>query len=159
VATPGSRRRLTIERLNGPRTGRNYLMARLPIRGSTRRFYTVEARLFAGYDDQLPGEAIVIHRVDTTRSGRTAQVVDSDNNRNPNDAGAMWRPGETFTDPANGITVAIEAENTNGFAVTISLAATGGAPGERVGGVAGTVARRVDSRRRFPRRVSVHGAE
>jgi hypothetical protein len=37
----------------------------------------------------VPGEAVVLHRVDTTFSGRYAQAVDSDNNGNPNDASTI----------------------------------------------------------------------
>jgi hypothetical protein len=95
-------------------------MAQIPIGGSTTQFYTVEARRPAGYDKQIPHGAIVIHRVDTTRSDRVARVVDSDGNGNPNDTGARWRPGETFSDPANGVTVTVNAKVPGGFSVTIS---------------------------------------
>ena len=49
-------------------------------------FYTVETRRFDGYDggsgyhSRIPGEGVVIHKVDTTLSDRLAQVVDPDNN-------------------------------------------------------------------------------
>jgi hypothetical protein len=119
VATPGSNQTIVLERLGQPVSSSNYLMAQIPIGGSTIRFYTVEARRFTGYDSQIPGEAVVIHQVDTTRSDRLAQVVDVDNNGDPNDAGAMWTPGETFTDLANGITVSVNAATTTGFEVTI----------------------------------------
>ena len=46
------------------------------------------------------------------------------NNSNPNDAGAMWTPGETFTDAANGITVTVNAMNASSFNVTIVKAGT-----------------------------------
>ena len=72
-------------------------MAQIPIGDSPTDFYTVETRLFAGYDDEIPDEAVVIHKVDTTLEDRLAQVVDVDNNGDPNDAGAMWTPGEIFT--------------------------------------------------------------
>ena len=54
-----------------------------------------------------------------------AQVVDVDNNGDPNDAGAMWTPGETFTDAANGITVTVNAQTATGFQVTIKRGAAG----------------------------------
>ena len=120
TAMPGTSQSLILEPLSLPASGSNYQMARLPIAGSLTNFYTVEARMFIGYDEQIPGEAIVIHRVDTTRGDRVAQVVDSDNDGDPNDAGAMWLPGETFTDPANGITVSVDAATPTGFAVTIT---------------------------------------
>jgi Bacterial Ig-like domain len=95
-------------------------MAKIPIPGSTTRFYTVETRRFTGYDGQVPGEAVVIHKVDTTLSDRNARVVDPDGNGDPNDAGAMWLLGETFTDPANGIEVSVTRETESGYGVVIN---------------------------------------
>ena len=97
VAAPNSTQTMTLERLAKPGSD-GYLMAQIPIGDSTTDFYTVEARLFAGYDEEIPDEAIVIHKVDTTRADRLAQVVDIDNNGDPNDEGAMWTVGEIFTD-------------------------------------------------------------
>lgn len=92
---------------------------------------------FSGYDGhvngRISGEAIVIHKVDTALSSRNARVVDPDNNGNPNDAGAMWLPGETFTDMTNGITVRANREQLqrehNGQPVTVaSLQGVGSFP-------------------------------
>jgi hypothetical protein len=119
VATPGSSQTIILERLRRLSSA-NYLMAQIPIGGSTTQFYTVEARRAVGYDKQIPHGAIVIHKVNTTLGDRLAQVVDVDNNGDPNDAGARWRPGETFSDPTNGITVTVNAVVKGGFSVTIS---------------------------------------
>jgi M6 family metalloprotease-like protein len=109
---------ITLERLAQPGSG-NYLMATIPIANAPGQFYTVEARRKVGsYDINIPGDAVVLHRVD----GR-AVVVDVDNNGDPNDAGAQWTVGETFTDLANGITVAVNAQTTTGFEVTIKSSA------------------------------------
>jgi M6 family metalloprotease-like protein len=116
VPAPGSTETIVLERLGQPVSGSNYLMAQIPIGSSTSEFYTVEARRFAGYDTQIPGEAIVIHRVNWQ-----AQVVDPDSNGDPNDAGAMWLPGDTFVDTANSITVEVDAATPTGFVVTIGL--------------------------------------
>jgi hypothetical protein len=136
-AAPGSNQTITIQRLgqglsDPPTSG--YLMAQIPIKGSTTRFYTVEARRNSGYDGhtngRIPGQSIVIHKVDTALSARNAQVVDVDPanapNTNANDAGAMWLPGETFTDTANGITVEVKGETStgespSGYSVNISV--------------------------------------
>ena len=119
VVPRNSTQTITLERLAQP--GANgYLMAQIPILDSPTDFYTVEARLFAGYDDMIPGEAVVIHKVDTTRV-RQAQVVDIDNNGNPNDRGAMWTVGETFADPGNGLQVSVDAKHATGFQVTIAV--------------------------------------
>ena len=63
---------------------------------------------------------MVIHKVDTTLADRLAQVVDIDNNGDPNDAGAMWMPGEIFTDSENGLQVSIDAAYSTGYQVTIN---------------------------------------
>jgi M6 family metalloprotease-like protein len=126
TATSGSDQNITLERLGAPGANGAYLMARVPIPGSTTRFYTVEVRRFTGYDGQVPGEAVVIHKVDTTLSDRNAKVVDSDNDGDPNDAGAMWVPGETFTEPANGIKVKVTGATASGYDVTINPSDSGG---------------------------------
>ena len=119
VAAPNTTRTITLERLAQP-GAEGYLMAQIPIGESDTDFYTVEARLFAGYDEGIPGEAVLIHKVDTTRGDRLAQVVDVDNNGDPNDDGAMWTAGELFTDRENNLQVSIDAVYATGYRVTIN---------------------------------------
>jgi M6 family metalloprotease-like protein len=119
IGTPGTHQ-LTLGQVATPAPGSEYLLAQVPINGSATQFYTLEARRFTGYDRRVPGEAVVIHHVDTTRVDREARVVDIDTNGNPNDAAAMWLPGETFRDGANGITITVDRATTSGFAVTIT---------------------------------------
>jgi M6 family metalloprotease-like protein len=114
---------ITLEQLALPQTG-NYLMAQIPIGGSTTRFYTVEVRRKTGYDVKLPGQAVIIHEVDTTRN-IPAHVIDADNNGNTGDAGAMWIPGETFSDSANGIFVSVLSSTSTGFQVSITITPSG----------------------------------
>ena len=121
LASGPSNATINIERFGQPLSGNNYLMAQIPIDGAANRFYTVEARLFAGYDGQVPGEAIVIHEVNIPRGDRAARVVDSDNNGDPNDAGARWTPGETFSDASHGIHVTVNSMGASSFNVSISL--------------------------------------
>jgi M6 family metalloprotease-like protein len=125
TATSASDQNITLERLGAPDPNGAYLMAQIPIAGSTSRFYVVEARHLTGYDGQIPGEAIVIHKVDTTLSDRNAKVVDATNNGDPNDAGAMWLPGETFTDSANGIKVKVTGATASGYDVTVNPSSSG----------------------------------
>ena len=117
---PNTLTTITLTRSAFPDSG-GYLFAKIPIAGSASKFYTVELRRFAGYDMNLPGEAVVIHNVDTMRSDRDAQVVDATNDNNPNDAGAMWMPGETFTDAPNGITVSVLSMTSTTASVSIQL--------------------------------------
>ena len=119
VATRNSTRTITLERLAQPGS-EGYLMAQIPIGDSPTDFYTVETRLFAGYDDEIPDEAVVIHKVDTTLDDRLAQVVDIDNNGDTNDEGAMWTVGEIFTDAENNLQISIDAAYASGYRVTIN---------------------------------------
>src|SRR5215217_7641766 len=120
VATTAPDQSVLIERLALPTTS-DFLVAQIPIGGSTTNFYTVEARKLVGFDDQIPGNAIVIHKVDTTL-GTPAQVVDVDAvpDTDPNDDGAMWVPGEIFRDTANNIAVAVVEETATGFRIIIN---------------------------------------
>lgn len=94
-------------------------LVRLPLDRVGRRFYTLEARTRSGYDAALPGSGVLIHAVDTARADRLAQVVDPDGNGDPNDDGALWTPGETFTDPNHGIAVEIVDAGGGGWSVTV----------------------------------------
>ena len=108
---------ITLEQLALPQTS-NYKMVQIPINGSSTHFYSVEARRLAGYDVKLPGNAVVIHEVDTTR-GIPAHVIDPDGNGDTGDAGAMWTVGETFSDTTYGISVTVVSATASGFQVTI----------------------------------------
>lgn len=119
VASPGDSTTIELERLGQP-PGTGYLIAKIPLVGSTTQFYTVEARQTVGYDGTIPGNAAVIHYVDTARWDRVAQVVDTDGNGNPNDAGAMWLPGDTFIDTTNAITVSVISTTATGARVAIN---------------------------------------
>jgi M6 family metalloprotease-like protein len=95
----------------------DYLMARVAL--PSGQFYTVEARRFEGYDGigSIPGEAVIIHTV-TPSQDRPANVLDPDKNGDPNDAGAMWLPGESFIDWQNGVAITIGRKTATGYYVT-----------------------------------------
>lgn len=116
---PNTSRTIALERLALPGSG-NYLMAQIPMDNAPGQFYTVEARQRVSYDAFLPSDAVVLHQVDPARSTFPAEVVDIDNNGDPNDAAAMWTLGETFRDSANAITVTVNAHTATGFQVTIT---------------------------------------
>jgi M6 family metalloprotease-like protein len=124
VAAANSVATITMERLALPQTN-NYLIARIPIGGSSSHFYTVEARQQAGYDVKLPGQGVIIHEVNTSWTA-WAHVLDVDGNGNTGDAGAIWTPGETFTDATNGVHVCVLSATTTGYVVTIGLGASAG---------------------------------
>src|SRR6185503_13297145 len=132
LAPYASNATINVERVGQPVSVNNYLMAQIPIGVDGTTFYTVEARRFSGYDNQIPGEAIVIHEVSLSRGDRAARVVDADNNGDPNDAGARWTPGETFSDAARGIQVTVNSMGVSSFNVSISV--TQAAPTFTIGG-------------------------
>lgn len=114
----GGTNTITLEQLALPQTS-NYKMAQISIGGSSTRFYTVEVRRKTGYDVKLPGQAVIIHEVDTSRN-IPAHVIDADGNGNTGDAGAMWVVGETFSDSANGISVSVLSSTSSGFQISIT---------------------------------------
>jgi hypothetical protein len=125
TATSGITQTITIDPLKGPLdASSNYLYAKIPflVPPWYYAWYSIEARKKEGYDEGIPGKAIVIHEVNQYKYGldRTARVVDIDNNGNPNDSGAMWLPGETFVDVAHKIVICVESETpSGGFTVTV----------------------------------------
>ena len=123
---PNTSRTMTLERLALPGSG-NYLMAVIAMDNAPGLFYTVEARRRVGYDGGIPGEAVLLHTVDPARKTRPqpAEVVDPDGGPAARDSSAMWTPGETFTDSANGITVRVNARTATGFQVTITRGTLG----------------------------------
>lgn len=110
---------LTLEQMALPKTN-GYKLAQT-VSCSTGHFYTVEARRQVGYDVKVPGNAVIIHEV-YTGFGFPAQVMDADGNGNTGDAGAMWTVGETFSDPAAGVTITINSATATGFVISIANA-------------------------------------
>lgn len=121
VPSMNSRTTITLERLAQPQTA-NYKMAQIPIDGPSDHFhfYTVEARRLVGYDAALPGDAVIIHEVNTNWD-EPAHVIDIDGNGDTSDAGTRWTVGETFNDATNQISVSIDAITASGYVVTIQL--------------------------------------
>lgn len=129
-AHAGGQQTITLDPLGDP-PGDNYLIARIPINGSSTHFYTVEARRKAGYDVKLPGAGIVIHEVITNRD-RPARVVDPDLDGDPADAAALWTVGETFAG-LDHVVVSVDAQLGNSYVVTISNIAPSPWTGAAVG--------------------------
>ncbi|MFZ5820838.1 MAG: S-layer homology domain-containing protein [Chloroflexota bacterium] len=122
---------ITLEQLALPQTA-NYKMAEIPIGMDAGSYYTMEARRKVGYDVKLPGEGIIIHKVDLG----VATVVGTDNNVDPaasvwgggggggvgtSGDGFIWTVGETFTDIRHGISVTVDSATQSGYTVTITI--------------------------------------
>lgn len=104
---PAGESAITLERLAQPQSD-NYLMATIAT-GNTQ--YVVEARQRVGYDAKLAGDAVIIHLNDDLRDADGSPY---------DDAGAMWLPGETFTDDGRDISVRVDAATATGFTITIN---------------------------------------
>jgi hypothetical protein len=129
--TPGKRAIVPLARLAQPGSSGD-LMVQIPIQGSSTKFYTVELRQNltqndgrkVTYDDGTPAGfsgAVIIHKVDYALKDRNAQVVDADNNGDVNDEGAMWKPGETFTDPANSVMIQVDSINRDAGTAVVTV--------------------------------------
>jgi hypothetical protein len=110
---------IMLERLAQPED-EGYLMAQIPIAGSTSYFYTVEARRRLGFDASLPADAVVIHEVDTARP-MPAVLVSRAAERDLQATGSRWQAGQRFSDEAHGIAISVDAETATGFVVTLSI--------------------------------------
>jgi M6 family metalloprotease-like protein len=121
---PDSTETVVLESLALPPSAGAYLAAVVPTASGE---LVVESRWRRSYDAGVPGDAVVIYRVDPSRTERVA-VVDVDGNADRNDEGAMWRPGETFTDPASGVVVRVDAVTTLGHVVTVTRPAAAPPP-------------------------------
>lgn len=141
TAPPGTTQ-ITLERTGAPQSTTNYLMARIPINGTS--YYTVEARMKTGfstgfvtpgYDENIPGSyynpaepsystpvgMVVINRIFTDALGKHIRLVGTDNSGEGwwDDAGTQWTPGETFN-PGGGITVQVLSQGATSFSVSIT---------------------------------------
>jgi len=115
----GGAQTITLERLARPGPD-GYLMAQISIAGATTHFYTIEARRQIGFDARLPGDAVVIHEVDTNREAPAA-LASRATEHDLIGTGSMWRAGQRFANAAHGITIAVDAETATGFVVTITV--------------------------------------
>ncbi|MBP7747622.1 MAG: hypothetical protein KA383_16010 [Phycisphaerae bacterium] len=94
-----------------------YHYVRIP--AGTDKFYTVEARRLTGYDQNIPGPAVVLHKVDYAVNDH-AYVVDPDGDGDCNDDGAQWQPGETFYDGTAGVLMTVDRAGANWSQVTFT---------------------------------------
>jgi M6 family metalloprotease-like protein len=119
TATTGSKTFELVRTNQPPSVG--FVMAKIATGLSSGIYYTVEARRFFGYDTEVPFEGVLLHEVNPNRPDRVAQVVDVDNNSDPNDAGAVLTPGETYTHPTLGFSVHVDAATVQGYTVSITV--------------------------------------
>ena len=134
----GGAQTITLDNLAQPASNTSYIMAVIPSLASPNsRYYTVEARYRVGYDTKLPTDAIIIHDVDTTRTGPVPWLIvppgapldavrqpDAPAAKGTGDAGAAWKVGNTFTDALNHFSISVVSTVANTFTITINPIAT-----------------------------------
>jgi M6 family metalloprotease-like protein len=107
-----------------------FVLAQIPINGSADDFYTIEARLRVGYDIALPGDGVIIHRVNKQREnqawivpppGSTPDSMRQGEVPGVGDLNALWPVGSTFTDAANGIAVRVNGFSSQTGTAVISI--------------------------------------
>lgn len=99
-----------------PPANADYLIAIIPINGSTTHYYTVEARRPVGYDAILPA-GVVFHEIGGVPFSLKLM---GDYGQGPDFTGDVWLPGETFVAPEGGITVSVDSADSDGYRVTIT---------------------------------------
>ena len=116
IAGPVAEATIDLERLAQP-TAAGYLMAEIAIPGKGGRYYTVEARRYAGYDaNLLTAEGVLVHEVDPNRALPARLITRAGESQA--DAG-LWLTGMTYTDAENGISISIDSATDTGYTVTI----------------------------------------
>ncbi len=130
IVTPGTTRTIQLERLAQPVNSTSYLMAQVFQSGVTTRYYTVEARRFAGYDQgsplqsTVPGEGVVLYDVDMSTPYEspwvTPKLVQIHGSPNVYAQGTFMVPGDTFADAASGFSLSVDSQTATGYTVTIT---------------------------------------
>jgi M6 family metalloprotease-like protein len=90
--------------------------------GTTSRYYTVEVRKRSGgiFEANLPGDAVIVHEVQTSRSEPAwSQDADVPPANRANNEGSMFKVGETWVSPDYAFRVTVEAATAEGFVVTV----------------------------------------
>ncbi len=114
-------RQIHLTRLAQP-PDQGFLLVRIPIPGTGGDAYTLESRMQIGYDEGVPGEAVIVHRTFARleSNGTGAEVIDGDNNGDLNDAGAMWQPGEHLILESPPLQIFIVRQAASGFDVILT---------------------------------------
>ena len=115
IPKAGSVQTIRMEHL-ASNSGSGYLVAQIPV--SNIVSYTVEVRRQKdGYDRGVPGDAVVIHKID---GNSEPMVVDPDGN----DLSAMWLQGETFIITENKVRISVESADADGSMIMINASDT-----------------------------------
>ncbi|HEU0054588.1 MAG TPA: hypothetical protein VFQ39_15480, partial [Longimicrobium sp.] len=115
VPEAGTRRTITLSR-SALAGSSGALLVEIPV-DSEFVSYTVEARRRAGYDRNLPADAVILNRKLLADNGVPyARLVSRSTN---SVQGAMWKVGDTYADSLLGVSVSVLAETADGFTVEV----------------------------------------
>ncbi len=89
----------------------------LNIYSSSGAHYTVEARNLIDYDEGVPANAVILHKI---INNYRAYVVDPDKDGDPGDESAQWTVGETFKNDNGDVEVEILSKTSTGFNVKVT---------------------------------------
>ncbi len=89
----------------------------LNIYSSSGIHYTVEARNLIDYDEGVPANAVILHKI---INNYRAYVVDPDKDGDPGDESAQWTVGETFKNDNGDVEVEILSKTSTGFNVKVT---------------------------------------
>ena len=127
---PGMEREFHLERLAEPTQDR-YLAVVIKSANAGNRFWTLEARMRAGYDmGAIQREGVVCHDCDPNRRDPTvtimnlsavSAVVDTDNNGNLGDEGAGWDVGKTYVNTQYHFSVTVLSRDATGYVVRVKV--------------------------------------
>jgi M6 family metalloprotease-like protein len=105
--------------------GSNYLLAKIPL-ADVNQYYLVEARFLTGYDSALPGEGIIITKIDNTKWGGQGIVTVMDSRtatatKNDGEYDYESVEGEygIFHDYTNNIHIIIKSQTTSSFTIMV----------------------------------------
>jgi hypothetical protein len=133
---------INIERLaQPPNVAGTYLMAKAQVAdtGGLQTYYTIESRKRVGYDQNVPGDGVIIHRVVQTNLPLSPDATIMLPTGTTGGVNAIWAPGSTFLSVADNVSITVNSYNasTGTASVTITAATD---PGPRPVTTHGSVA-------------------
>ena len=94
-----------------------YLLAIIPINGSSTHYITAETRRRVGYDAGLPDRAVVLHEV--RGGGQLTRLIDASQSFHGIGQWAMWQVGETYANEEGDILIHIDWAAATSYDLTI----------------------------------------
>lgn len=128
-----ARTTLTLDRASLVSTS-NAQLLKLQFPDQPGRYYTVEVRKRSEFNEAyLPGDAVIIHEVDTSRREPSWSLdADSPPANISSNEGSMFKPGESWLSPDKLFRLTVDAETVEGFVVTVSRGRITGGPSQPV---------------------------